>query len=95
MARFFLSRGQQSKLKLWASLVAQTCFTPVGGSFVKSALWLAIGVCLGFVVADQVNRTVTGRLFFEDLNLAARQFSDSVRAGYGAHDAETRTDLPA
>ncbi|MBC7518138.1 MAG: hypothetical protein H7248_04530 [Microbacteriaceae bacterium] len=60
----------------------------------KSALWLLVGIGLGFLAADQVNRTAKGRLFFEDVNTTIRRFSDAAREGYRSGDAESQAGSP-
>ena len=56
----------------------------------KSALFLVIGVAVGFVVAHQVSKTPQGRAFFDDIDSKAREFSSAVVDGYKAREAELR-----
>ncbi len=56
----------------------------------KKALWLLIGVVVGFAVAHQVSKTPEGRRFFADVDEKARSFRDSVVDGYRAREAELR-----
>lgn len=56
----------------------------------RSALWLIVGVGLGFLAAHQVNRTPEGRAFFEGLDSRTRQFTDAVIDGYRSREAELR-----
>jgi hypothetical protein len=56
----------------------------------KSALFLVIGVAVGFVVAHQVAKTPQGRAFFDDVDSKAREFGSAVVDGYKAREAELR-----
>lgn len=56
----------------------------------RSALWLIIGIGVGFVAAHLANRTDGGRAVFEDLNTRAREFGDGVASGYRSREAELR-----
>jgi hypothetical protein len=56
----------------------------------KNALWLIIGVGLGFVAAHQLNKTPEGRRFFEDVDSRAHEFSNAVIDGYKTREAELR-----
>lgn len=56
----------------------------------KSALFLVIGVAVGFVVAHQVAKTPQGRAFFDDVDAKAREFGNAVVDGYRAREAELR-----
>ncbi len=56
----------------------------------KNALFLAIGVAIGFVVAHQVSKTPQGRAFFDDVDSKAREFGSAVVDGYRAREAELR-----
>jgi hypothetical protein len=56
----------------------------------KNALWLIIGVGLGFVAAHQLSKTPEGKRFFEDVNNRAHEFSSAVIDGYKAREAELR-----
>ncbi|HEV7811686.1 MAG TPA: hypothetical protein VGO99_01895 [Leifsonia sp.] len=54
----------------------------------KSALWLVVGVGLGFLAAHQVNRTEQGRAFFREIDSRTREFTEAVVAGYRSRQAE-------
>jgi len=56
----------------------------------KSALFLVIGVAVGFVVAHQVAKTPQGKAFFDDVDSKAREFGSAVVDGYKAREAELR-----
>ncbi len=56
----------------------------------KSALFLVIGVAIGFVVAHQVAKTPQGKAFFDDVDAKAREFGSAVVDGYKAREAELR-----
>lgn len=56
----------------------------------KSALFLVVGVAIGFVVAHQVSRTPEGKAFFDDVDSKAREFGSAVVDGYKAREAELR-----
>ena len=56
----------------------------------KSALFLVIGVAVGFIVAHQVSRTPEGKAFFDDVDSKAREFGSAVVDGYKAREAELR-----
>lgn len=56
----------------------------------KSALWLTIGVAVGFVVAHQVSRTPQGRRFLDDVDQKTREFGEAVVDGYKARESELR-----
>jgi len=56
----------------------------------KSALFLVVGVAIGFVVAHQVSRTPEGKKFFDDVDSKAREFGSAVIDGYKAREAELR-----
>ena len=56
----------------------------------KSALFLVIGVAVGFVVAHQVAKTPQGRAFFDDVDAKAREFGSAVVDGYKSREAELR-----
>jgi hypothetical protein len=56
----------------------------------KSALFLVIGVAVGFIVAHQVSKTPEGKAFFDDVDSKAREFGSAVVDGYKAREAELR-----
>ncbi len=56
----------------------------------KSALFLVIGVAVGFLVAHQVSKTPQGKAFFDDVDAKAREFGSAVVDGYKAREAELR-----
>ena len=59
----------------------------------KSALFLVVGVAIGFVVAHQVSRTPEGKAFFDDVDSKAREFGSAVVDGYKAREAELRAAM--
>jgi hypothetical protein len=56
----------------------------------KSALFLVIGVAVGFLVAHQVSKTPQGKAFFDEVDSKAREFGSAVIDGYKAREAELR-----
>lgn len=56
----------------------------------KSALWLVIGIGVGFLAAHQVSRTPQGKQFFDDVDTKAREFGSAVVDGYKQREAELR-----
>ena len=56
----------------------------------KSALWLIVGVGVGFLAAPQVAKTPQGKQFFDDVDSKAREFSGAVVDGYKQREAELR-----
>jgi hypothetical protein len=56
----------------------------------KNALWLVIGIGVGFVAAHQVSRSPQGKQFFDDVDEKAREFSAAVVDGYKQREAELR-----
>ena len=56
----------------------------------KSALFLVIGVAVGFLVAHQVSKTPEGKAFFDEVDSKAREFGSAVVDGYKAREAELR-----
>ena len=56
----------------------------------KSALFLVIGVAVGFLVAHQVSKTPEGKAFFDGVDSKAREFGSAVVDGYKAREAELR-----
>ncbi len=57
----------------------------------KNALWLVVGVGLGFLAAHQLNRARAGRSFFEEIDSWSREFMDAVADGYRTRSAELRS----
>lgn len=56
----------------------------------KNALWLVIGIGVGFVAAHQISRSPQGKQFFDDVDAKAREFSAAVVDGYKEREAELR-----
>jgi hypothetical protein len=56
----------------------------------KSALWLIVGVGVGFLAAHQVSKTPQGKQFFADVDSKAKEFSSAVVDGYKQREAELR-----
>ena len=56
----------------------------------KSALWLVIGVGVGFLAAHQVSKAPQGKQFFDDVDTKAREFGSAVVDGYKQREAELR-----
>ena len=56
----------------------------------KSALWLVIGIGVGFLAAHQVSKTPQGKQFFDDVDSKAREFGSAVVDGYKQREAELR-----
>jgi hypothetical protein len=56
----------------------------------KNALWLVIGIGVGFAAAHQISRTPEGKQFFDDVDSKAREFSGAVVDGYKQREAELR-----
>jgi len=56
----------------------------------KSALWLIVGVGVGFLAAHQVNKSPQGRAFFDEVETKTREFTDAVVDGYKSREAELR-----
>jgi formate-dependent nitrite reductase cytochrome c552 subunit len=56
----------------------------------KNALWLVIGIGVGFVAAHQISRSPEGKQFFDDVDAKAREFSSAVVDGYKQREAELR-----
>ena len=56
----------------------------------KSALWLVVGIGVGFIAAHQVSRTPEGKRFFDDVDDKAKEFGSAVVDGYKAREAELR-----
>lgn len=48
----------------------------------KSALWLIVGVGIGFLAAHQVNRTPLGQAFFAGVSERIDEFTGAVKDGY-------------
>ena len=56
----------------------------------RSALWLIVGIGVGFIAAHQVARTPQGKQFFDDVDEKAREFGSAVIDGYKQREAELR-----
>jgi hypothetical protein len=56
----------------------------------KSALWLIVGIGVGFLAAHQVSKTPQGKQFFADVDSKAKEFSGAVVDGYKQREAELR-----
>ena len=61
----------------------------------KSIVWFAVGVAVGFVAAHQVNQTTQGREFFSSIDAKARAFGKAIAEGYHERDAELRREAEA
>ena len=61
-------------------------------TFVKSILWFAVGVAVGFVAAHQLNQSKQGREFFSSIDAKARAFGNAIAEGYHERDAELRAE---
>jgi len=59
----------------------------------KNALWLIVGIGVGFVVAHQVAQTAAGKRFFDDVNAKAHDFGDAIVGGYKQREAELRAAI--
>ncbi len=57
----------------------------------KSVLWLAVGIVLGFAAAHQANETPAGRAFFADVRAGSRRFVRALADGYRSREAELRS----
>jgi hypothetical protein len=56
----------------------------------KSALWLIIGVGVGFFAAHQVAKSPQGKAFFDDVDLKAKEFGGALVEGYKQREAELK-----
>lgn len=56
----------------------------------KNAVWLVLGITVGFIAAHQVARTPQGRQFFDEVDSKAREFGSAVIDGYKQREAELR-----
>lgn len=56
----------------------------------KNALWLIVGVGVGFLAAHQVAKTPQGKEFFATVDSKAREFGSAVVDGYKQREAELR-----
>lgn len=56
----------------------------------RSALWLVVGIGIGFIAAHQVARTPQGAQFFDELDEKAREFGGAIIDGYKQREAELR-----
>jgi hypothetical protein len=59
----------------------------------KQALWLIVGIVVGFFVAHKVSQTEQGQQFFDDINAKTRDFTDAIVEGYREREAELRSAL--
>jgi hypothetical protein len=59
----------------------------------KKALWLVLGVALGFVVAQRFGRTAQGQETLGALDARAREFGKTVADAYRARQAELRAAI--
>ena len=59
----------------------------------KSILWFAVGVAVGFVAAHQLNQSKQGREFFSSIDAKARAFGKAIAEGYHERDAELRAEV--
>jgi hypothetical protein len=54
------------------------------------AVWLALGIGVGFAAAHKANETARGRAFFERVDARLTEFTDAVVDGYRGHELELR-----
>ena len=59
----------------------------------KNALWLVLGVALGFAVAQRVRRSTPGQETLGGLDARAREFGKTVADAYRARQAELRAAI--
>ncbi len=56
----------------------------------KNAVWLVIGIAIGFFAAHQVEKSPQGRQFLDEVDAKAREFGDAVIEGYRQRETELR-----
>lgn len=56
----------------------------------KNAVWLVIGIAIGFFAAHQVEKSPQGRQFLDEVDAKAREFGDAVIEGYRQRESELR-----
>lgn len=56
----------------------------------KSALWVVVGVGIGFVAAHFVSKTPQGKQLFEEIDSVTREFTSAVVEAYREREAELR-----
>jgi len=54
----------------------------------KNALWLVVGIGLGFVAAHYAARTPQGKQFFDEVDAKAHEFAAAILDGYREREAE-------
>jgi hypothetical protein len=59
----------------------------------KKAIWLIVGVGIGFVAAHQASKTDQGKRFFDDIDAKTKEFRSAVNDGYRKREAELRSTL--
>lgn len=56
----------------------------------KQLFWIAVGIVAGFFVAHKVNQTEQGQIFFANLDVKTRDFTEALVEGYKEREAELR-----
>lgn len=56
----------------------------------KNAVWLVVGIAVGFIAAHRVENSPQGKQFLDDVDAKAREFGDAVIEGYRQREAELR-----
>ncbi len=59
----------------------------------KNALWLIVGIGLGFAAAHQVAKSPKGRQFFDEVDTRAHEFASALVDGYKEREAELRSAM--
>jgi len=54
----------------------------------KNALWLVVGIGLGFLAAHYAARTPQGKQFFDEVDAKAHEFAAAILDGYREREAE-------
>ncbi|KQV24984.1 MULTISPECIES: hypothetical protein [unclassified Microcella] len=56
----------------------------------RNAVWLVIGITIGFFAAHRVEKSPQGRQFLDEVDAKARGFGEAVLDGYRQREAELR-----